>query len=422
MSDKKKILFLNHWFPSQQVHLLKFLQETPDAYEIVAISEEKMPKWPGIKHLTYAPNRTDLTGETGVGYVHMAYFSQQILEIILNLHAEGFVPDLICAHIDTGPLYLKTVWPQSPVLAYAEYYRGSTIAFDREFSANYLMQHLVYTGINAAYSSFLLQADAIMTPSPWQKHLIPRDFHHKTYCIFDGIDTANIEKLSGVASMTLPSGQVMKRGEESILHINRHLEPFRGLHIFLRALPKILKERPKAEVYIVGGLDQNHVPSHEFGYGDIRPPEGKTWREVFWDEVKDQLDTSRVHFVGKVPEETLIKMLGVCAVNAYLTYPAFLSWSVLMAQAAGALTIASDTAPVRDVIQHDRNGLLVPFFDVEGWSNQVIEVLKAPKKFSHLKSNGKVLAKKVYDLESVCLPAQKELFFATMERRPPQLG
>ena len=41
------------------------------------------------------------------------------------------------------------------------------------------------------------------------------------------------------------------------------------------------------------------------------------------------------------------------------------------------MVIASDTAPVREVL-NDKNGLLVPFFDIEQLANSVIEVLTDP--------------------------------------------
>jgi len=117
--------------------------------------------------------------------------------------------------------------------------------------------------------------------------------------------------------------------------------PVRGYHIFMRALPRILAQRPKAEIVIVGGDGTS--------YG-AAPPAGSSWKSIFLDEVSSQLDLRRVHFLGRVPYHSYIKVLQVSTGHVYLTYPFVLSWSVLEAMSAGCVVIGSDTPPVQEVI------------------------------------------------------------------------
>lgn len=186
-----------------------------------------------------------------------------------------------------------------------------------------------------------------------------------------------------------------KTGDEVLTFVNRDHEPHRGFHIFMRALPKVLEARPQARIVIVGGDEQSYSP---------RPGANKTWRQVMLAEVGDRLDLSRVHFVGKIPYATFIDLMRVSRVHAYLTYPFVLSWSMVEAMAAGAVVVASRTAPVAEMITHGETGLLVDFFDVAAWSATLIDALANPAKHAHLGVAARAHVVANYDLLSVCLP------------------
>jgi hypothetical protein len=65
-----------------------------------------------------------------------------------------------------------------------------------------------------------------------------------------------------------------------------------------------------------------------------------------------------------------------------------LSWSVMDALACGAVLLASDTAPVREMIAHSTNGLLVPFFDMDGFVETANRVLDNPAEYRPLGTAG----------------------------------
>lgn len=190
--------------------------------------------------------------------------------------------------------------------------------------------------------------------------------------------------------------------DEVITFVNRNLEPYRGYHQFMRALPALQKARPKARVVIIGG--------NEVSYGAAPPagPDGKaqTWREIFLNEVKGELDLSRVHFVGKVPYTDYLRVLQVSTVHVYLTYPFVLSWSLLEAMSAGCAIVASDTAPVREAIRHGETGQLVNFFDPAALVQQVLALCENPAERARLGAAARAFAVENYDLETQCLPRQ----------------
>ena len=121
-----------------------------------------------------------------------------------------------------------------------------------------------------------------------------------------------------------------------ITFVNRNLEPYRGFHVFMRALPEILRQRPNAHCLIVGRDDVS--------YGS-KPKTGGSWREVMMAEVGRLLPMERVHFLGGLPYTDYLRVIQISACHVYLTYPFVLSWSLLEAMACGVTVIGSATPP-----------------------------------------------------------------------------
>lgn len=98
------------------------------------------------------------------------------------------------------------------------------------------------------------------------------------------------------------------------------------------------------------------------------------------------LDPARTHFLGRIPRRRFVEVLQVSAAHVYLTYPFVLSWSLLEAMACATPIVASDTAPVREVLRQRENALLVPFHSHEALAAAVLELLDAPGRFAAMRS------------------------------------
>lgn len=396
-----KVLFIHQNFPAQFIHLAPALGASPKN-DIRALSPSKRPCPSGVRLHSYDVRRyssnsihpwlSDL--ETKTIRAEATYWEA------MKLKADGFNPDLIFAHPGWGEsLFLKDVWPHAKLVLYCELYyqtNGGDVNFDPEFSKNELEMACRLRLKNANFDLHLLQADAGVSPTHYQRSTFPTYFQNKISVIHDGIDT-NCVKPNPHVVMRL-NGVTLTKDDEIITFVNRNLEPMRGYHIFMRALPKILKENPKARVIIVGGDDVS--------YGG-KPPVGTTWKQLFLNEVRDRLDLTRVHFVGRLPYKDFIQLLQLSTVHVYLTYPFVLSWSLLEAMSAGCAIVASDTAPVREVIEHNETGLLVDFFDVNTIAEKVRSLIKNPEERQRLGELAREFVLQKYDLERVCLPKQK---------------
>ena len=139
--------------------------------------------------------------------------------------------------------------------------------------------------------------------------------------------------------------------DKLVTYVSRDLEPYRGFHTMMRALPDLMRARKDLKVIMIGG--------DGISYG-AAPRQGGTWREVMLAEVGKDIDMDRVVFPGRVPYSTYLAALRRSDAHVYLTYPFVASWSLREALAIGCPVIGGDTETVREFITHGDNGLLTP--------------------------------------------------------------
>ena len=394
-----KILFVHQNFPGQFLHLAPALQAR--GHDCVALTDVTNTRTSPIQTVKYrhsSPAPDPAACRLGRNYTQMSDRGVTVARACLQLRDKGYIPDVIFGHSGWGEtLFLKEVWPEAKLLVYSEFYykgRGADVGFDPEFDQTSFDQVMIAQGRAAHLGQALIHADAGLSPTRWQASTHPPALRDRIEVIFDGVDT-DVMKPNPDATLSLPNGTVLRAGDEVLTFVNRNLEPYRGYHSFMRALPAIMAERPEAQVVIVGGDDVS--------YG--RPaPEGQKWKDIYLAEVADKIDLGRVHFMGKVAYPTFVSLMQVSRVHAYLTYPFVLSWSMLEAMSAGCLVIGSRTAPVQELIEDGVNGRLVEFHDIKGWSRLITKALARPEKFTAMRAAARQTILQDYDLKAVCLP------------------
>lgn len=402
-----EILFIHPNFPGQFRRLAAALARE-EKYTVHGVGDEQwtrsVPQLDNVPLLTY-PN----PAATGLGvHAYAKSFDaavrrgQQVVQTLLAHKRQGLEPEVIFVHPGWGDgFYLKDIFPGSKVVGFFEYYyrtRGADVGFDPEFPISMDDIFRVHS-LNATQLLALQSCDVGYCPTFWQRRCFPAQYRQRLQVIHDGIDTETV-KPDPQACITLPDGSVHRAGEEILTYVARNLEPYRGFHIFMRALPKIMSERPNCRVIIVGG--------DGVSYGKTLPA-GETYRARYLAELAGQLDLSRIHFTGTLPYDEYLKVLQVSRVHTYLTYPFILSWSMLEAMASGCLLLASGTPSVREVIKEGENGLLFPFKNPDALAKLASEALASPERYRPLRAAARRSVVKQYDFNSVCYPQFKKL-------------
>ena len=393
-----RVLFVHQNFPAQFLHLAPALAER--GHDVLALTDEKNKRASPVRTVRYgAPpkvERGSVLAKTYAEYAERGLMAARGCRALRDRH--NYTPDVIFGHSGWGEtLFLREIWPEAKLLVYAELMyrtRGQDVGFDAEINPGSDEGRFLTVTRSAHLIQGLVQADAGLAPTRYQADSFSPELRGKVTVIHDGIDTDRVRP-DPDASLTLPNGSVLRAGDEVISFVNRSLEPYRGFHVFMRALPEVLAARPEAQVVLIGG--------DGVSYGG-KPKDADSWKAKMLAEMEGKLDLSRLHFLGRLPYADYLSVLQLARVHCYLTYPFVLSWSLTEAMSTGAYIVASDTEPVREVIRDGENGRLVPFFDVPALSAALIRGLEGDHEAPRLKAAARQTILDGYDLRRHSLP------------------
>ena len=363
-----KLLFVHRSFPGQFVHLLQALA-ADHGNQVVFITRPSNWELAGVTKVTYAltpaSHRTHADAREFDAAMRTAV---AVAEVAAGLRAAGFQPDVIIGHEGWGEtLNLGDVWPGVPQIGYREYFYhgvGADVGFDPEFPVHPTQLSGVRAK-NATGVLALLQGHRGVSPTHWQRSLYPDWAQPAIHVIPDGVDLAIC--CPDPASRTAPvrlGATLVGPDEHLVTFAARDLEPYRGFHTFMRALPGIMA-RPDVRVICLGG--------DGVSYG-LKPMTG-TWRGRLLAELAGRVDLRRLHFPGRTGYLDYIRVLQRSDIHCYLSYPFIASWSLREAMACGCTILAAETAATREFVTHDDTGVLVPPLDPAAVAQQTCALL-----------------------------------------------
>ncbi len=401
------ILFVHQSFPGQFRHTIRALA-TQSNHRILGLGVNQLfePLPDSVTYIRYGLGRGNTPGLSPLllDVDTKLIRGQSCAFAASQLKQKGFTPDLIYAHSGWGEaLFLKDVWPKTPLLCYQEFFYsalGLDYDFDSEIQGTRQWDDCAELRMKNANPLLMLHSsDWNITPTSFQRSTFPPEYQNRISVIHDGIDTQACSPGNNNKVLALSNGISLFPSDTVITFVNRRIEPYRGCHIFFRAIPEIQRLNPGAHIVIVGATEG-------VSYGNSAP--GDSWKDYFLKEIEGEFNSDFVHFTGPLNYGPFLELLKISDCHVYLTYPFVLSWSLLEAMSISLPIVGSATPPVQEVITHGHNGLLVDFFSPNELTEAVTTILHDDSISHRLGVNARETILDTYSLEN-CVPRQLSL-------------
>src|SRR5450631_4499710 len=249
-------LFIHQNFPGQYRHVVRHLanQRGNRVYFITQPNENAMV---GVTKVTYPKDERGPINchAYSVEIDRAIHVGATVAGVCRRLRDEGVHPDLIIGHSGWGEtLFVKDIFPDVPLLANFEFYyhaQGVDVGFDPEFVSIFNDPSRLRAR-NATNLLAFEAADWGHSATEWQRSLYPPEMRPRISTLHEGVDTDRARPRR-TASFKVPGlRRALTRRDHVVTYVARNLEPYRGFHVFMRALPQVLRRCPRARAVIVG--------------------------------------------------------------------------------------------------------------------------------------------------------------------------
>lgn len=392
------ILFVHQNFPAQFGHIASYLVRQ-QGFQCTFVCELPSGTFGGVRRIQYktAGGATEATHHCSRSFENCVWHAHAVYETMKG-HPE-IRPDLVVGHSGLGSTVFLADLYDCPIVNYFEYFYYATNS-DLDFRPEFPPFELDVLRIRTRNAMILLDlhtCTAGYTPTQWQRSLLPAQYQRKIETIFDGIDTEFWHRRPGPRRV---GEHEISPDTRIVTYVSRGFELMRGFDVFMKVAKRICEARSDV-VFVCVGSDRT-----VYG-GDLKRIREKTLREHVL--AQDEYGLERFIFTGLVPPQELVQILSLSDLHVYLTVPFVLSWSMINALACGCTVLASDTAPVREMIEHEKNGLLAGFYDVDRLTELALNVLDDPATYRPLGQAGVEMVHEKYSLARK-LPEMLDLY------------
>ncbi len=387
---KKQLVFLHPQYPAHFGPISQFLLKEYDV-DIAFLSQAatRLPS-AGIRHHFYKVLQTPLGENPLCVFAEESALMQGVAQALetLKLTPDAFIGNAALTRLSL----LHQAYPDVARIGFFEGFydgwRNHPVQPNRpRVSLRNSPQLAELAVCTRAYSSTV-----------FQKSTYPPTCQDKLSVLFEGVDTGFYCPDSLPKQTELPI--TWPPGAKVITYVSRGLDALHGFDIFMEVAHQLSQKREDVHFVIVGNPKTGNAPEI-----------AGLWGETFKGFVlkKQPFALERFHFLTGISEAALVDLYRLSDCHFYWTAPFTVSKSLFQAMATGCLVVSSDTAPVRDVIDDNLNGLLVSSHDTDAMVDLILDALEKPKHYKHLREAAWQKMVKQFSLE-VCLPQLADFY------------
>lgn len=163
-----------------------------------------------------------------------------------------------------------------------------------------------------------------------------------------------------------------KKSKDPLILCLGRLKEYKSVPVFIYAASKVLKKIPAAKFVIAGDGEE---------------------KQALVALVKKLGLEQSITFTGSVTEKEKIRLYQRAWVFVNPSLMEGWGMTTIEANACGTPVVASDVGGLRDSVKNFHNGLLVPYGDVDGFANAIIELMTNEKKREEMSSESVVWAR-----------------------------
>ncbi len=391
------IIFIHQDFPGQFQFLAEISGKVKDNKTLFITSADtnKDRHIPGVEKIIVSKKMPEGKNDRQVSKNPSGL---SVANVLADFKKKGYRPDLIIGYSGPGTcFYVKDVFPDTPFLGFFEWFHSPDKINDKFNSTAEpgLNVRMNLRNRNLSILSDLCACDFGICPTNWQKSQFPKEFHEKLSVVHGGIDTDFFQPLKDQKFKT--DNLDLSDAKQLVTYTANVLAPYMGFQQFMEALPSVLKQKPDAHVAIVG--------ADTVSFGD-KSGRKKSYKSLILEKIN--LDQERIHFIDALTLENYKKLLQASNVHVYLNSPLVVSKSLLEAMSCECLVIASDIAPVKEVITDGSNGIIADFSSPEKITEKIIACLEYPSFMKAVRQKARKTINDNYAVAKV-LPMQLDI-------------